>query len=1023
MFNYRLSLILLSLTLFVLSPQAIQAQEPPPRDNVSCQIFPENNIWNTRIDDLPVHERSDAYLNNIGRTTYIHPAFGSGDWPVGSGKWIGMPYEVVDNSQAMVDINYTAWGHESDPGPMPIPADADIEQISDQHVIVINEDDCMLYELYAASPNPDGSWNAKSGAIFDLSSNELRTDGWTSADAAGMAIFPGMVRYEEIEAGYIGHAIRFSLRRTQDGYVWPARHEASRITDLNVLPMGGRMRLRADYDISGFHPHVQVILQAMKDYGLILADNGMDMHIFGAHDPRWSNSILRELRSVTLESFEVVNACSLQVDPDSGEARPNANQSPDCPQADVPVSNQAPTISTIANQSNMVGDSVSLAVSASDPEDDALTYSASNLPQGLSINSSTGRISGTVSQTAITQTTTVTVTDSGGQRDDTTFLWSITVPIVNTAPSVTNPGDQTATIDEAFTLTIEASDAEDDTLTFTSTGLPTGLSLDRATGIISGTPTVAGASPVQVTVSDGDLSRSVYFTITVDAPEPVNVAPTISNPGEQNAQVGLYFNMTVSASDADGDTLTYSTTGLPDGLFSDNYGNIAGTPTTVGTYPVTVTVTDTALNTASTNFTINVAEGVAPTPVPSLWVTVIGDQTNAVGDTVNLGVSATPAEIVASYSATGLPSGLSINASTGLISGTIQADAVGVSNVTVTATDITDETASTSFTWTVEAQSAPPSEPVDPAPPSDPTDADIEVQLRHGGTANNYQVVFHYRVVNTGTEPISNFGVRLYFTPNNAQVSEYRASIYWDQSGSAVITDALIDGDYGYFEVRYPNVTLAPGRYYEFHGDMYLADWSTRLNYSDDWWSQIGFNDNFTTTQHIPVTRGTTVLSGMPPSQPPSEPPAQPTVAPTMPPAQPTSAPPQPTTVPVQPTAVPPQPTTPPVAPPSDCGITVNVANSWNTGYVAQVTITNTGSSRINGWTMSVDLGAGSTMVNSWGMTTATQNGSVVTFTTNRNHWNGRIRSGRSISFGFHVQHDGTLVNPSNVTFNGISCS
>ena len=295
---------------------------PPPR----CTVFPSDNIWNTRVDELPVDDRSDEYVVSMGSDGRLHADFGSGDWPPGSGSPIGIPYIEVAGDQPGVDIVFTAYGDESDPGPYPVPGDAPVEggpsATGDRHVVVVDTAGCMLYELFDAHPQPDGSWHAASGARYDLSSNSLRPDGWTSADAAGLPVFPGLVRYDEVASGEIRHAIRFTASRTQDAHVWPARHDASHITDPSIPPMGQRFRLASDFDTSGFSTEVRTILTAMKRYGIILADNGSDWFVSGAPDERWNNDTLRELRDVPGSAFEAVDVSSLIDDPDSGRVAP-----------------------------------------------------------------------------------------------------------------------------------------------------------------------------------------------------------------------------------------------------------------------------------------------------------------------------------------------------------------------------------------------------------------------------------------------------------------------------------------------------------------------------------------------------------------------------------------------------------------------------------------------------------------------------------------------------------------------------
>jgi len=294
--------------------------KPPAR----CPTLPADDIWNTPVDDLPVHARSSQYVASIGSSARLHPDFGSGVWPPGSNSPIGIPFIEVPAGTPSVTITYTAYGSESDPGPFPIPADAPVEggadATGDRHVIVVDRFRCELFELFDAHPGPGSSWLAASGARYELDSSDLRPDGWTSADAAGLPIFPGLVRYEEVASGHIGHAIRFTAPQTQKEHVWPARHDASNSTSLDLPPMGQRFRLEAGFDISGYSPQVQVILRAFKEFGIILADNGSSWYISGAPDPRWDNDILHELKQIPGGAFEAVDVSSLMVDPDSGRA-------------------------------------------------------------------------------------------------------------------------------------------------------------------------------------------------------------------------------------------------------------------------------------------------------------------------------------------------------------------------------------------------------------------------------------------------------------------------------------------------------------------------------------------------------------------------------------------------------------------------------------------------------------------------------------------------------------------------------
>jgi hypothetical protein len=286
-----------------------------------CQVLPGNNVWNTPIDRLPVDPRSSAYIFTIGANSAVHPDFGSGLWNNGP---IGIPFNVVPGDQPRVPVTFE-YVNESDPGPYPIPPNPLIEggdqSEGDRHVLVLDMGNCILYETFSTYPDGIGSWVAGSGAIFDLNQNDLRPLTWTSADAAGLPILPGLVRYDEVASGEITHAIRFTASDTRKAFVWPARHYASSLTGLQYPPMGQRFRLKASFDESSFSSHVKVILRAMKRYGLILADNGSSWYISGVPDERWDNDMLvSEFRQIKGSDFEAVDVSSLMVDENSGEA-------------------------------------------------------------------------------------------------------------------------------------------------------------------------------------------------------------------------------------------------------------------------------------------------------------------------------------------------------------------------------------------------------------------------------------------------------------------------------------------------------------------------------------------------------------------------------------------------------------------------------------------------------------------------------------------------------------------------------
>jgi hypothetical protein len=275
-----------------------------------CPVFPPDNPWNQRVDRLPVLGNSDAIVRSIGATDTMHADFGSGLWDGGP---IGIPFVTVGGSQPKVRVSFD-YADESDRGPYPIPSRVPIEggrnADGDRHVIVVDRKRCRLYELFGAYPR-GASWTAGSGAIWNLRSNKLRPRGWTSADAAGLPILPGLARYDEVKRGRIDHALRFTTDRTRRAFIYPARHFASDLTDPNLPVMGQRLRVRQDYDISRFPRQARIVLKALKRYGMILADNGSPWYLSGAPDPRWSNDQLHALGRVPGTAFEVVDTSAL----------------------------------------------------------------------------------------------------------------------------------------------------------------------------------------------------------------------------------------------------------------------------------------------------------------------------------------------------------------------------------------------------------------------------------------------------------------------------------------------------------------------------------------------------------------------------------------------------------------------------------------------------------------------------------------------------------------------------------------
>jgi hypothetical protein len=296
--------------LLALVPLAIAAPAAayPLPQAPDCPIFPATSVWNKPVNRLPVREDSRTIVNSIGASLRLHADFGSGLWDGGP---IGIPITVVDSttSRSSVDFEYA---DESDAGPYPIPDDVSIEGGSsadgDRHAVIVDSESCSLYELLSLYP----SWSAGSGAIWDLGSNALRPRGWTSADAAGLPILPGLARHDEVAAGSIDHALRFTVRRSRRAYIYPARHFASPYTSRSLPPMGLRVRLRLNYPTTSFPPQARLVLRALKRYGMIVADNGSSWYVSGAPDPDWDNDDLHALGRIKGSDFRVVDTSSLR---------------------------------------------------------------------------------------------------------------------------------------------------------------------------------------------------------------------------------------------------------------------------------------------------------------------------------------------------------------------------------------------------------------------------------------------------------------------------------------------------------------------------------------------------------------------------------------------------------------------------------------------------------------------------------------------------------------------------------------
>src|SRR5437764_891332 len=310
-------LVVAGLALTAVAPARASAPPAAP----SCPILPADNVWHADVSGLPVSARSGAWLGSANAaSTHLPPAFGSSGAPSAP---YGIPWIAVPDSHGKVTPSFD-YADESDPGPYPFGPDTPIEggqqSGGDRHALMIDRDTCVLYELYNANWN-GGRPTAGSGAIFDMKTNNLRPAGWTSADAAGLPILPGLLRLDEVQSGHVDHAIRFTVSRTDRSFIWPARHQAGSANDSNLPPMGARFRLRGDFNMAGYRPDTQVVLRAMQHYGLLLADNGSNWYFQGTAENGWDDGFISDLKRVPASAFEAVDESSLIVDPNSGEYR------------------------------------------------------------------------------------------------------------------------------------------------------------------------------------------------------------------------------------------------------------------------------------------------------------------------------------------------------------------------------------------------------------------------------------------------------------------------------------------------------------------------------------------------------------------------------------------------------------------------------------------------------------------------------------------------------------------------------
>jgi hypothetical protein len=549
-----------------------------------CPVLPADNIWNTPVDTLPVLANSATMVTTIGASRGFHADFGAGMWDGGP---IGIPFVTVTGAQTKYPASFL-YDDESDPGPYAVPLNAPIEggpnATGDRHAIAIDTTNCILYELYRAFPGAS-SWTADSGAIFDLRSNALRPLTWTSADAAGLPIAPGLVTVDEVLSGEIRHAIRFTAPQTRREFVWPARHYASSLTGTQYPRMGERFRLKASFDISPYPADVQVILRAMKKYGIILADNGSAWYISGKPDPRWNDDNLHRLSSLLGSNFEAVDATVLQVSANSGAARQNGTTVTVTPSsASVRVGQMQTFSATVTGAAGGV------------------TWTVNDVPGGdgsIGTIDTAGRYlapsSVPVPNSVTVRATSVSTPTSSGSA----------VVTVAPLPSITSVSPQSLPVG-SFTLTVNGSGfTPGEVVTFGGVSLTT-TSLTATRIIATGSATTPGTVQVTARMSDGTTSNPVSVTVTAPAVVGISVSPASATVRLKQSR---QFTATVTGTP--NTAVTWKVNGVVGG--NSTFGRVSST----GVYtaprrlpsPATVTVsaTSVAAPTKSASATVTVA--------------------------------------------------------------------------------------------------------------------------------------------------------------------------------------------------------------------------------------------------------------------------------------------------------------------------------------------------------------------------------------------------------------------------------
>jgi hypothetical protein len=550
----------------------------------SCQVLPSNNIWNTPVDTLPVLSNSTTMVNTIGATKGFHADFGSGTWDGGP---IGIPFITVPGTQTKYPASFL-YADESDPGPYAVPLDAPIEggsgSTGDRHAIAVDTDHCILYELYRAFPETS-DWTADSGAIFDLKSNALRPSTWTSADAAGLPIMPGLVTYEEVASGEIKHAIRFTVPQTRREFVWPARHYASSLTGTQYPRMGERFRLKASFNISTYPADVQVILRAMKKYGIILADNGSAWFISGKPDSRWNNTNLQTFSQLLGSNFEAVDATVLEIDPNSGAAiQSGVTVSVNPSSATVRIGHFQSFTATVTGASGGV------------------TWSVNDIPGGDTVVGTIDSNGQYLPPTVVPSPATVTIRATSVASPTSSGTATVTIiphaSITSVSPSPVNVG--------SFTLTVNGTGfVSGSVVSFDGAALTTTFVSSVSLTATGNAPSAKPSVPVIVTTPDDDVSNTVFVNV---------VAPTVTiaiSPTSASVRVRQSRQFTATI----GGTANTSVTWKVNGIVGGN--GTVGTISQSGSYkapnsvpsPAVVTVSATSVadptKTASASVTIS----------------------------------------------------------------------------------------------------------------------------------------------------------------------------------------------------------------------------------------------------------------------------------------------------------------------------------------------------------------------------------------------------------------------------------